>query len=298
MSPNSTEWRGRRSRMGGSAQDKSVLRCKMMLAVPFAVVAAGFYTGMGPEGLPLPPGWVFVSASVVFSLFLYLQIRLEPLIQQAASRFGRMAESFAGYAWDVIAGGLVGLVVTNLMDIATLPAVLTALSVGGVYAWVLGYWICGEGVGDALGMLFATTGASTPHEPELSRAQALGVQGHTEEAIGEYRRAIEGDPTRLQPYLRVAELHAAQRDYSAGTKTLTEALEKAHVTPEQELLVIRNIVEMWAVTAGEPARAAPFLARLAEEQPDTEAGRWAASALGDIKEQLAEELGLDVDPAG
>ena len=70
---------------------------------------------------------------------------------------------------------------------------------------------------------------------------------------------------------------------------LRTGLATARFTPHGESLAIREIHEILSTKLGDPARAAPDLARYLERQPVATYGKWARQELAYIKEHLLED---------
>jgi tetratricopeptide (TPR) repeat protein len=144
--------------------------------------------------------------------------------------------------------------------------------------------------GRGAGRVYMPSGSSTPRRREYSRAEALLVRGEYEGAIIAFETAILEDPTDPEPYLRIARLYRDRLEApEEALQWFRRGLEEAEVSDGQEVLVRREMAELMINRLGEPRRAAPELARLAETFPDTGAGRWAREELAKIKEEMARE---------
>jgi len=53
------------------------------------------------------------------------------------------------------------------------------------------------------------------------------------------------------------------------------------------LATLKELVELYAVRLTAPQRAAPLLARIAEERPETPEGRWTREELAAVKGRMA-----------
>ena len=70
---------------------------------------------------------------------------------------------------------------------------------------------------------------------------------------------------------------------------LREARKVARLTSEEEILLFRRLIDLLRYRLGEPTKAAPELARLAELHPETEAGKWAREELTALKEEMLDQ---------
>ncbi len=160
--------------------------------------------------------------------------------------------------------------------------------VGGVAMYMMVQGLVGAS-GAAGSRIHAPSGASTPHAREHSRAESLVVRGHYREAVEVFEAAIAEDPGDPTPYLRIARVHRDHLDeLEAAAGWFRRALRDADLTPGRAAVARRELVELYVHRMGEEARAAPELARMAEELAGTEDGEWAARELARIKESMRE----------
>lgn len=143
--------------------------------------------------------------------------------------------------------------------------------------------------GRAARTLYNPSGGGTPRRREYSQAESLAARGRYDEAVAAFEVASAADPTDPTPSLRIARIHrdrlAKHEDAATWFK---RALDRAEPGSGLALLVVKELVELYAVKLGTPARAAPLLARLAEGRPGTPEADWAHHELGRLKERLAE----------
>jgi tetratricopeptide (TPR) repeat protein len=119
------------------------------------------------------------------------------------------------------------------------------------------------------------------------------VRGEYEAAVRAYQTAILENPSDGEPYLRLARLYRDDLgDREEALRWFRRAIEEASLSRGRELLTRREMAELLMHRLGEPRRAAPELARLAEAFPDTPEGEWARKELARIKKEMAREDGL------
>ncbi|MSR21153.1 MAG: hypothetical protein EXR91_09275 [Gemmatimonadetes bacterium] len=179
---------------------------------------------------------------------------------------------YAGMLYGRWGGGMVlVLVFAGLLLTFTLPLAFAALS------------------GRAANALYNPSGSGAPRRREYSQAESLAARGLYDEAVAAFEVASAEDPTDPTPSLRIARIYrdrlAKHEDSALWFK---RALDRAEPGSGIALLVVKEIVELYAVKLGSPARAVPLLARLAEGRPGTPEGAWAREELRRLKEQLAE----------
>jgi len=139
--------------------------------------------------------------------------------------------------------------------------------------------------GGAAGALYNPSGAGTPRKPTYSQAESLAARGLYDDAVAAFEVAIAARPGDPEGYLMVARLHRDRsRRWEDSAAWFKRALEHTRPGSGTALLVARELVELYAVKLNAGKRAAPVLARLAEERPDTPEGRWAVEELRRVKE--------------
>lgn len=191
--------------------DRHVLLCRLAFSLPFALLAGivyGIYFARG-SGAPVDAtlGWSVPA----FLLFVYLDVRLEPVVERLL-----LPEKWEGgwafdFAWEMLGGGVVGFLVTRVMGAPTVSAVALASGIGAGYAILSSRLLCGEGIGALLGV-FLGWGGGGRRPSDHSLAESLVARGRLEEAAEIYRAAQEENPTELAPYLRLSRLHAREWD--------------------------------------------------------------------------------------
>ena len=193
-------------------------------------------------------------------------------------------ERFRILVWALAAGLPMGGLVGWLLGRELLGAIL-----GPTIIYVIAYLVL-EGGGKAGSLLFISSGSSTPKGPGYSRAEALTVQGDLEGAIVAYQAAILDAPEHAEPYVRIARIHRDRLD--APLEALgwfRRAVEESEIASGMEMLVRREMAELFIHRLGEPQKAAPDLARLAESRAGTSDGDWAEEELARIKKLMAED---------
>lgn len=158
---------------------------------------------------------------------------------------------------------------------------------GPVIIWSVATVLSGV-AGRGVAFLFLPFGPGTLRKTDYSRAEALVVRGEYEAAILAYEEAIRDAPRDGEAYLRIARIF---RDHVKRPEEALlwyqRGLEEAGFSRGQEILTRREMAELFIHHLQEPRRAAPDLARLAEEYPDTVAGKWAGEELARVKREIA-----------
>lgn len=143
--------------------------------------------------------------------------------------------------------------------------------------------------GRAAGSLYNPSGRSTPRKREHSHAESLVARGLYQEAVDAFEIAIAEDPTDPTPYLRIARLHRDQLSRPEDAASwFKRALTASDMSAALSLLTARELVELYTLKLSQPGRAAPLLARLAEEHAGTPEGEWATKELVRVKALMAE----------
>lgn len=138
--------------------------------------------------------------------------------------------------------------------------------------------------GRAAGTLYNPSGSSTPRRREYSHAESLVARGFHREAVEAFEIAVAEGPTDPTPYLRIARLCRDQLGRPEdGARWFKRALAESEMSESVSLLTARELVELYTVKLSQPGRAAPVLARIAEERGGTKLGDWAAEELASLK---------------
>jgi tetratricopeptide (TPR) repeat protein len=185
-----------------------------------------------------------------------------------AGAMGGGVVGYAGLLYEQWGPGMVlGLAAAGLAVTFLIPLIVAALG------------------GGAAGALYNPSGAGTPRKPGYSQAESLAARGLYDQAVTAFEAAIAGSPDDPEGYLMVARLHRDRsRRLEESATWFKKALERTHPGSGTALLVARELAELYAVRLNARKRAAPTLARLAEERPGTPEGRWAAGELKRLKD--------------
>lgn len=201
--------------------------------------------------------------------------------------------------WTLIAAGLgavIGAMAGVFMvkkwgwSLAALP--LSATVMGGAVAGMLRLVLRGSGTAGS--SIYAPSGKTTPPKKEYSFAESLVMRGEYEDAISAFELVIveEGstDPT---PFLRVARIYRDNLDRPEdAARWFNRALRESDMHTGLAALTRKELVELYRTKLNMPEKAAPMLARIAEEMQGTPDGDWAAEELAFVKQQMREREGL------
>lgn len=267
--------------------------CELAFTAPFAALGGGLYGFdlAGDRGLP----WMVLVPVFALALvgFVAAQVSLEPwVVDRLGGRDGRWG-ALVVYLWDVVTGTVVGYPLVMTLGAPALPGVGLAVTAGAVYGYFIGWVVCGEGAGLAVSALL--TGSGIRPEPDHSRAQALEQRGEYDAALAAYREANRADAGAPLPYLASARLLERRGESEGAVQTLRDALARARFSPEQEVLCLRRLADMFA-DAGHRRRAAGDLARYLERRPEGVGAAWARAELQAIKDEVARERSGPSDP--
>lgn len=138
--------------------------------------------------------------------------------------------------------------------------------------------------GATIATIHNPSGRTTPSRREHSHAESLVARGLYQEAIDAFEMAIAEDASDSRPYVRIARIY---RDHMHRYEDAAAWLKR--VPAESAHLATRELVELYTTKLNEPRRAAPLLARMAEERAGSSEGEWAASELARVKAAIAQE---------
>jgi tetratricopeptide (TPR) repeat protein len=174
-------------------------------------------------------------------------------------------------------------------ELALLLPLVSAVVVGlGVF--VFGFAIS-RLAGWAAGRLHHPGGSGSARR-EYSQPEAMAAQGRHREAVAFFELAASENPDDPAPYLRAARIYRdSLAEPEEALRCFRHAREARGVTDAQWRAVTRELVELIRGPLGQPGRAAPELARLAERGAGTEDGAWAIRELAEVKKRIASEGG-------
>ena len=191
----------------------------------------------------------------------------------------------AAFAAAVFVAVFLGSIVGGLsLILALVPAALIAVA---VYHGVLEF---AEHAGRAAAAIYQPSGSSTPAIREYSLADSLVARGQIEEAAEAYALLSEDFPNDAEPRLRHARLlrDKTQR-YEDAAQIYKGALAIPKLKPETELVILRELIELYTHKLRAAPRALPYLARVVEKHGSSNAGIWARAEMSDIKHSLLEQ---------
>lgn len=142
-------------------------------------------------------------------------------------------------------------------------------------------------IGDAFGHFFFTPDQQIEKDPHAAAIACIAA-GDYEEAVAEYRRLIDRDPSDTHAASEVARLLSEKlEDPAAAAVFLQECLENDR-SEEQVAFLIERIVVLYLEHLNDPNAALPLLRRLVNEYEGTS---HAANAMHQIR-QLESNFGL------
>lgn len=257
--------------------------------MPFVLLAGltwGFFSAPSMEQGSVLFWSVFGAGG--FGLFFYLEQRLIPAIAAAADRFGLAGP--AVLAWETgVVGGLLFLF-NRVLGAPVIPAVATAIGVGAIYTLAMEYVLLGSGAHHAANLLGLGRGWSRPRKSDFSHPDALAKRGDLRGAAQAYQAAIRVNRRDPLPYSRLAHVRVKMGRPEQAIEVLRKGLTVARFDANQEARFVRQIHEISRLQLGNPARAAPDLARYLEREPVGEHAEWANRELAHIKGQMRESL--------
>ena len=142
-------------------------------------------------------------------------------------------------------------------------------------------------------VIYAPSGKSTPRKKEYSYAESLDMRGEYEDAVSAYELIIlEEDASDPTPYLRNARLYRDKLGrFEDSARWLNRALRESTMHAALATLTRKELVELYRTKLNLPQKAAPMLARIAEEAAGAPEGEWASRELAFVKEQMRAEEG-------
>lgn len=122
-------------------------------------------------------------------------------------------------------------------------------------------------------------------EPAHSSSESLAARGLYREAVQAFRARIAEVPDDNLARIKLAEIHRAHLDEPDEAERLYLEVRRQHPDPRHEFLATNLLIELYRGT-GRRDRMMVELARFADRYRGTRAGRDAARALREMKEEL------------
>lgn len=214
--------------------------------------------------------------------------RARPLLRDVDA--GARAQTVEIVTWSM-AGGLIGLVAGVGLAILTHGHVILYPTLGALLGWTSLFVairaLVGAVGGVAGGLLSPSTGLA--RRTDLSLSESLVIRGSFDEALAVLDDAVAEDQERSEAYFKaggIARDHL--KDGAAAERWFKRARSEATLSPSQERLVCRELIELYR-TIGSPERAAPELARLAELADGSAEGQWAREELARLRRLLSRQ---------
>jgi tetratricopeptide (TPR) repeat protein len=176
---------------------------------------------------------------------------------------------------------------------------------GGAFKWGLPGFVLGAALGYALvffgvkflvegsgalaGKVYHPDGDSTPHKREYSEPQALMLRGLFQEAIDCYETYVAEFPEDPEPCIGIARIYRDHlKRYDDAVTWFRRARQATSTDRGREVLVTREIIEVYLKKLGQPERAIPELARLADRFAGTREADLAKVEIERIRAELRE----------
>ncbi len=138
-----------------------------------------------------------------------------------------------------------------------------------------------------MGKIYNPSGESTPRRREYSYAESLEIRGRYDEAVEAYEVALSEFPEEPEPYLRIARIYRDRtRDYDNAVYWFKRARSDATVDGGMDQAVTREIIDLYTSRSGQPERAIPELARLADRFAGQPVADWAKQEIKRRREEL------------
>lgn len=127
--------------------------------------------------------------------------------------------------------------------------------------------------------------------PEYSVARGLEIRGQYEAALEAYTAGAAEYPEDPEPLLLGARLLRTHLDRPGEALAwLERARRLPDLTPRDEILIDRDVVELYEGPLRNPAAALPVLARLSARHAGTKPAEWAARRLASLRTEVWQNI--------
>ncbi len=209
-------------------------------------------------------------------------------LQQMSVQLYAIIAAGAGAIMGALAGSFMAAKWGWSSAVIPLAIVVMAVGVGGTFLLLV------NRAGVVGSSIYAPSGKTTPRAKEYSYPESLAARGMYEDAVSAFELVIvEEQTTDPTPFLRIARIYRDQLERPEdAVRWFRRALSESEMHPGLAALTRKEIVELYRTKLDQPEKAAPMLARLAEELAGTPDGDWAAEELAFVKQQMREREGL------
>ena len=138
---------------------------------------------------------------------------------------------------------------------------------------------------------YMPTGHSTPYRNQHSEAAALILAKQYDAALHRLELDMAEDPKDVEPYLIAARMHRDKlQKYDEALAWFKRARSSCKLEPGTDVLIGREMVELYARRLKQPERGIPELARLAEKYAGTPAGELARRELLELRQEVTARM--------
>jgi hypothetical protein len=199
-----------------------------------------------------------------------------------ATRTGAIFLGVLGFGVGGAAG--VRVAATYGLPVWTIPL----FALGGAFVAVGGLMAIVRGTGRLAQQVYAPSGSTTPRKAEYSYAESLAVRGDYQGAVTAYELCVAENPADPTPYLCIARIYRdGLKQFADAERWFKRVAREAEVARGMDVLARKELIELYRVKMDAPTRAAPVLARMAEEYEGSPEGGWAAQELAEVKALIA-----------
>lgn len=259
------------------------MRLRLLIAMPFAALLG---VGLGLAMANHHGGSFPAHASLITAIGLglvWVGGVLEHLALALLARAHEAAKLIAPPVVDAVLGGAVGAWLAASLDASMLESVTAGSGFFALYTAIVRKVVLGEGI-DAVIEWFGVRGRRPP--PQYSLADALAAQGLIDAALAELERGAAEEDDDPEPLVRGAHILRDAGRYADAVTWLRRALDRVPAGGPRDAMITREMVEVIRYHTGQPAAAAPELARMADRHRGTPHGEWAQRELGEVRQTI------------
>ncbi|MEX2527364.1 MAG: tetratricopeptide repeat protein [Gemmatimonadota bacterium] len=206
----------------------------------------------------------------------------------SAERTQRLALWLWGGVPGAFMGGLLGILLAATRGYPEWIFLLTALA-GGILVPLVAQTVSRAG-GGLVGHALLPSGRSTPGRGEYSYAASLAARGRYEDAIAAFENGAQEHPTDSTPLVAAARIAARKlKKPDEAVALFRQARERVMKDPARAWAITRELTEVLAAEGGDPRRALPELARMADLLDGTPFGEEAVRELAALKAEFLPE---------
>lgn len=246
---------------------------RFVLHGPIGLIVGLAFGILAGQRWGIDPAVLGIVCGVAGVVFMYLVGQAESFLRNGIATKWAIPGPALQVGADLVGGGLMGWVLSTVLDSHGAATLAMGASVLAAYGYVASRLLWGSLVDDLV--WFLTGNAAGARGPDYSRQEALAVRGRVDEALALYEEECRRRPGHADPMIHAAWMLREAGRYEESVAWYERALATPNLEPRRAAIFCRHIWEVTATKLGGADAALPHLERLLAHHPDAEELEWA-----------------------